>query len=147
MNQIEAYRQKLGCLRLARYSGGKAVFLASPSASQSVETATLSSRNGFVPYLSLSGSRQAHDSAATPEEGPRARSNYSATLSIVRAKWAAIVAVTAALAGLTAGGLWLRHRKPPPAPVSASTSTLVLPAQITLTGKIRAAHVTPVGAE
>jgi multidrug efflux pump subunit AcrA (membrane-fusion protein) len=65
----------------------------------------------------------------------------------VRANWAAIVSVAAGLAALTAGGLWLRHRKPPPAPVAASASTLVLPAPITLAGKIRAAHVTPVGAE
>ena len=78
---------------------------------------------------------------------PRTRPNRSATLSIVRANWAAIVSVAAGLAALTAGGLWLRHRKPPSAPVAASASTLVLPAPITLTGKIRAAHVTPVGAE
>ena len=78
---------------------------------------------------------------------PRARPNRSATLSIVRANWAAIVSVAAGLAALTAGGFWLRHRKPPPTPVAASASTLVLPAPITLTGKIRAAHVTPVGAE
>jgi multidrug resistance efflux pump len=45
---------------------------------------------------------------------------------------------------LIGGGVWLRHRKPPQLPATASASVLTVPASITLTGKIRAAHVTSV---
>jgi multidrug efflux pump subunit AcrA (membrane-fusion protein) len=69
----------------------------------------------------------------------------SVTLAIVRGKW--LVAPAAVLASLVAGGFWLHSRKPPAPPANASASTVVLPPSITITGKIRAAHVTAVGAE
>jgi len=62
----------------------------------------------------------------------------------VRGKWLVVPAV---LASLVAAGFWLHSRKPRPATVAASASTLVLPPSITITGKVRAAHVTAVGAE
>ena len=60
----------------------------------------------------------------------------------MRAKW--IVTSFAIAGSLTAGGFWLHHRKREAAPVTVSASTLVLPAPVTLNGKIRAVHITPV---
>ena len=63
----------------------------------------------------------------------------------MRGKTVAVIAAVAA--GLVGGGVWLHHRKVTPAPVTAAASTMVLPQQITLNGKVRAAHVTPVRVE
>jgi multidrug efflux pump subunit AcrA (membrane-fusion protein) len=46
---------------------------------------------------------------------------------------------------MIAGGLWLHRRKPQqPVRAPAAAPALVLPSQITLNGKVRAAHITPV---
>ncbi len=51
------------------------------------------------------------------------------------------------MASLVAGGFWLHSRKPRPAPVTAAAPAAVVAPSVTIAGKIRAAHVTPVGAE
>lgn len=65
----------------------------------------------------------------------------------MKGKWAPF-SVVAIVAGVAAGAFSLRHRKPvqgPPSP--ALVDALVLPSEVTLAGKIRAAHVVGVGAE
>ncbi|PWU11777.1 MAG: hypothetical protein C5B51_01975 [Terriglobia bacterium] len=71
--------------------------------------------------------------------------NRGDTLTIVRGGWAIVAAVV--LGGFIGGGFWLHSRKPRTAPVTASAPAVTLPPSITMTGKIRAAHITAVGAE
>ena len=55
----------------------------------------------------------------------------------------ALAAVAAIAIGVGAGMYSMRHRKAPPAVVPAAAA-LVVPPRITLTGKVRAAHIVPV---
>src|SRR5579871_1385961 len=64
----------------------------------------------------------------------------------MRGKWA-LACAAVVVAGAAAGAYW-RFRKPDPAPVSPATAAAPAPpASVTLTGKIRAAHVVVVNAD
>lgn len=63
----------------------------------------------------------------------------------MKGKWV-LFSVAAIVIGVAAGAFSLRHRKPPQPSPSTIPAAAVLPSQITLTGKIRAAQVVGVSA-